>query len=117
MIRMIQLFNEMEILGAKIDRETLVDMVLDTLPNSFKWFKLNYSISNMIMSLNELMRELPMVEEILKDQIGIHMVVKGSSSSFSQKKKNTTKSIKKKEKFKGKKKKKSKGQGKCFLCC
>ena len=30
MIRMIKLFNEMEILGAKIDRETPVDMVLET---------------------------------------------------------------------------------------
>ena len=58
-----------------------------------------------------------MVKEILKDQIGIHMAFKGSSGSFSQEKKNTTKSIKKKEKFKGKKNKKSKGQGKCFLCC
>ena len=36
MIRMIKLFNEMEILGAKIDRETPVDMVLETWPNSFK---------------------------------------------------------------------------------
>ena len=45
------------------------------------------------------------------------MAVKGSSSSYSQKKKNTTKSTKQKGKFKGKRKKKNrKGQGKCFLC-
>lgn len=67
MICMIKLFNEMEILGAKIDRETLVDMVLETWPNSFKQFKLNYFINNMITSLNKLMRELHMVKEILKD--------------------------------------------------
>ena len=38
-----------------------------------------------------------MVKEILKDQIGIHMAFKGSSGSFSQEKKNTTKSIRRKK--------------------
>ena len=40
-------------------------------------------MNKMVMSLIELMRELQMVEGILKDQKGIHMVVKGSSSSSS----------------------------------
>ena len=58
-----------------------------------------------------------MAEGILKYQKGIHMEMKGSLSSFIQKKKNTMKSTKKKKKkFKGKeKKKKIKSQGKCFL--
>ena len=55
------------------------------------------------------MRELQMIDEILKDQRSIHMAMKGLSSSFSQKK-NTTKSTKSKGKSKSKeKKKKSKG--------
>ena len=50
-----------------------------------------------------------MAEGILKYQKGIHMEMKGSLSSFIQKKKNTMTSTKKKR-FKGKeKKKKSKG--------
>ncbi|KAL6312833.1 hypothetical protein AAG906_020957 [Vitis piasezkii] len=46
MIHMITLFNKMEILGAKIDGETKVDMILETLSNSFKQFKLNYNMNN-----------------------------------------------------------------------
>ena len=55
------------------------------------------------------MRELQMIDEIIKDQRGIHMAMNGSSSSFSQKK-NTIKSTKSKGKSKSKgKKKNSKG--------
>ena len=36
MICIIELFNEIEIFGVEIDRETQVDMVIETLPNSFK---------------------------------------------------------------------------------
>ena len=116
MICMIRLFNEMEILGVEIDGETQIDMVLETLPDSFKQLKLNYNINKMMMGLPELMRELQTIEGIIKDQKGIYMAVKCSSGSFSQKK-NTIKSTKQKGKFKGKrKKKKSKGQDKCFLC-
>ena len=57
------------------------------------------------MSLPKLMRELQMAEGILKYQKSIHMEMKGSLSSFIQKKKNTMTSTKKKR-FKGKEKKK-----------
>ena len=36
MIHMIRLFNEMKILGIEINEETQVDMVLETLLDSFK---------------------------------------------------------------------------------
>ena len=66
-------------------------------------------MNKMVMNLSKLMRELQMAEGILEYQKGIHMEMKGSLSSFIQKKKNTMKSTKKKR-FKGKeKKKKSKG--------
>ena len=54
-------------------------------------------MNKMVMSLPKLMRELPMAEGILKYQKGIHMEMKGSLSSFIQKKKNTMKSTKKKK--------------------
>ena len=57
MICMIELFNEMEILGVEIDGETQVDMVLETLLDSFKQFKLNYNMNKMVMSLPELIRD------------------------------------------------------------
>ena len=40
-----------------------------------------------MMSLPELMKELQMVEEILKDPKGVHMAVKELSGSFCNKKK------------------------------
>ena len=67
MIRLIALFNEMEILGAEIDRESMVDMILDTLQNSFKQFKLNYSMNKLKMSLPKLMKEIQMAKGLLKD--------------------------------------------------
>ncbi|KAL6348993.1 hypothetical protein AAG906_033649 [Vitis piasezkii] len=39
-------------------RENRVDMVLETLLNSFGQFKLNYAMNKLVISLLELMREL-----------------------------------------------------------
>ena len=44
MIYIIKLFNEIKIFGAYIDRKNKVDLILETLLDSFKKFKLNYSI-------------------------------------------------------------------------
>ena len=104
MIHMIKLFNKKKILGTDIDGETQVNIVLETLLDFFKSFKLNYSMNKLMMSLIE-----------LGTKRGIHMVAKGSLGFFSQKKKNTSEITKQKGKFKGKGKKKSKGWGKCFL--
>ena len=41
----IELFNKIEILRVEIDSKTMVDMILKTLPNSFRQFKLNYFMS------------------------------------------------------------------------
>ena len=57
MLEVIGLLNDMEIIGAEIDRETQVDMVLETLSNSFD-FKLNYSMNKLSYNLTELMKEL-----------------------------------------------------------
>ena len=58
LICMIGLFNKMKILRAEIDGETQVNMVLETLPDSFNQFKLDYNMNKMVMSLPKLMREL-----------------------------------------------------------
>ena len=65
-IHTIKLFNKMEILEAEINEETQVDMVLETLVDSFKQFKLNYYMTKMATSLNELIRELHVGLESLK---------------------------------------------------
>ena len=58
MIHMITLFNKIKILGVKIDGETKVDMILETLLNSFKQFKLNYNMNKLMMSFPKLIKEL-----------------------------------------------------------
>lgn len=37
--------NKIEILRVEIDSKTTIDMILKTLPNSFRQFKLNYFMS------------------------------------------------------------------------
>ncbi|XP_057948244.1 uncharacterized protein LOC131143902 [Malania oleifera] len=56
-LKMIGLLNELEILGAEINRETQVDIVLQSLPDSFKQFFLNY-MNKFFYSLAELLKEL-----------------------------------------------------------
>ena len=41
-LRMIYHLNTLEVLGADIDGESQVDMIVQSLPKSFKEFKLNY---------------------------------------------------------------------------
>ena len=57
-IHMIALFNEMEILGAEINGETQVNMILETLLDSFNQFKLNYNMNKLMMSLLGLIKGL-----------------------------------------------------------
>ena len=99
MICMIALFN---------------NMILKTLSNSIKQFKLNYNMNKLMMSLPELMKELYMVEGILKDSKGVHMAMKDSSGSSCIKKRK--KFFKKSKQGKNKTRKgKSKGKCKCFI--
>ena len=57
-LKMIAHLNELEILGAEIDGESQVDIMLMSLPESFKNFRLNYSMSKGSYSLAELFKEL-----------------------------------------------------------
>ena len=64
-LKMIAPLDELEILGAKIDGESQVDIVLMSLPESFKNFCLNYSMSKGSYSLAELLKKLQAAEGIL----------------------------------------------------
>ena len=64
-LRMISHLNTPEFLGAYIDGESQADMILQSLPKSFKEFKLNYNMNKKIYTLSELMNELVAVEDIL----------------------------------------------------
>ena len=64
-LRMISNLNTLEVLGADINGESQVDMILQSLPESFKEFRLNYNMNKKIYSLSELMNELVAAEGIL----------------------------------------------------
>ena len=49
-LTMIFNLNTLEVLGADIDGESQVDMILQSLPESFKEFRLNYNMNKKIYS-------------------------------------------------------------------
>ena len=50
-LRMISHLNTLEVLGADIDGESQADIILQSLPESFKEFKLNYNMNKKIYAL------------------------------------------------------------------
>ncbi|XP_075078999.1 uncharacterized protein LOC142164658 [Nicotiana tabacum] len=67
-LKMMSLMNELEVLGAVIDKESQVEMVLQTLPDRFQQFCLNYNMNKMDLSLAKLLNELQAAESIIKQQ-------------------------------------------------
>ena len=57
--------NTLKVLGANIDGESQADMILQSLPESFKEFKRNYNMNKKIYTLSKLMNELVAAEGIL----------------------------------------------------
>ena len=86
-LKMIAHLNKLEILGAKIDGKSQVDIVLMSLPESFKNFRLNYSMSKESYSLAKLLKELQALEGILGHAKSVQVTEKGSSSSTKKNKK------------------------------
>ena len=80
---MISFLNELETLGANIDVQTQVDMILNSLPQSFAQFKLNYNMNQMNFSMSELMSSLQAAEGVIKPRGNVLNVEKGSYSSRS----------------------------------
>ena len=123
-LRMISNLNALEVFGADIDGESQVNMILQSLPESFKEFRLNYNMNKKIYTLFELMNELVAVEGIL----GTSNIEANMVEAFPSQPKSKGKGKKKKKDFtkqdgkqialgvanKGKKRDYTKG--KCFHC-
>ena len=62
---MISNLNKLEVLGVDIDGESQVDMILQSLTELFKEFRLDYNMNKNIYSLSKLMNELVATEGIL----------------------------------------------------
>nr|XP_018625552.1 uncharacterized protein LOC108944735 [Nicotiana tomentosiformis] len=67
-LKMMSLLNELEVLGPNTDKDTQVEMILQTLPDNFQQFSLNYNMNKMDLSLAKLLNELQSAETIIKQQ-------------------------------------------------
>ena len=79
-LKMIGLLNELQILGAEIDRESQVDIILQSLPDSYKKFFLNYSMNKPQWTLAQFLKELVLVEGLIKKPSTILVTERGFSS-------------------------------------
>jgi hypothetical protein len=86
-LEMIAAFEEVEVFAATIVPESLVDLVLETLSNSFSHFKLNYNMNKLEMTLTELIKDLQIIEKVIRPQSKA-LVIKLSSSRTGSKPKN-----------------------------
>ena len=121
-LRMISNLNTLEVLGANIDGESQVDMILQSLPESFKEFRLNYNMNKKVYTFSELMNELVVVEGILATSNVDTNMVEASTSQPKSKGKGKKKMKKGFTKQDGKQialgvsNKGKKIKGKCFHC-
>ena len=127
-LRMISNLNALEVLGADIDGESQVDIILQSLAESFKEFKLNYNMNKKVYTLSELMNELVAAKGILGTSSADANMAEVSTSQPKSKGKGKTKKKKKKKKKKdfakqdgkqvtiGVANKGKKTKGKCFHC-
>ena len=84
-LRMISNLNTLEVLGADIDGESQVDMILQSLLESFKEFTLNYNMNKKVYTLSELMNELEGAEDILgTSNVNANMVETSTSQPKSK---------------------------------
>ena len=86
-LKMIGLLNELEILGAEIDGESHVDIILQSLPDSYKQFFLNYNMNKPQWTLAQLLKELVSAEGLIKKPSTLLVTEKGSSSKLKGNKK------------------------------
>ena len=61
-LKMMGHISTAEVMGAKLDQEMKIDLILESLPNSFGQFKLNYNMNKLKLTPIELMNELESAE-------------------------------------------------------
>ena len=66
-LAMISHINRAEVMGAKLQKEMKIDLILQSLPKLFNQFKVNYNMHKMNLTLVQLMHELESAEQYLKE--------------------------------------------------
>ncbi|XP_047259613.1 uncharacterized protein LOC124892347 [Capsicum annuum] len=115
-LNMISLLNELKILGAVIDKESQIEMVLLTLPDSFQQFCLNYNMNKMDLSFAKLLNELQVEKSIIKQQAPPEALMVDKPSSSTSKMKAEKKKKKNPRKVLGANGGVDKPKGKCYYC-
>nr|XP_024923781.2 uncharacterized protein LOC112489459 [Ziziphus jujuba var. spinosa] len=67
-LKMITHISTAEVMEAKLEQEMKIDMILESLPNSFSQFKVNYNMNKLKLTPVELMHELESAERSLGKQ-------------------------------------------------
>ena len=83
-LKMIGLLNELEVLGAEIDNDSQVEMILQSLPGCFQQFFLNYHMNKMSLSLEQLLNELQATKTHVKNAPSMTLNVEKCSTSEPQ---------------------------------
>ena len=66
-LAMISHISRAEVMGAKLQKEMKIDLILQSLPKHFNRFKVNYNMYKMDMTPIQLMHELKSAEQSLTD--------------------------------------------------
>ncbi|KAL5760158.1 hypothetical protein ACOSQ2_018996 [Xanthoceras sorbifolium] len=114
MMKVIEHLNIAELNSVKIDGETKIDMIVNSLSDQFK---LDYTLNNKEYTLQGLMQDVQSAEKILVKGKGQEIYMVGKIATVKTRKR-VKKSQKKKQLGPTKKetKKVTKIKGKCFLC-
>ena len=75
-LKMFDHLKTLEILGNEINVESQIDIILESLPDSFNQFKLNCSMNKINFTLFELLNALQATEGIIKGHSSINNVKK-----------------------------------------
>ena len=66
-LAMISHISRAEVMGAKLQKEMKIDLILQSLPKHFNQFKVNYNMHKMDLTLVQLMHELESAEQSLTE--------------------------------------------------
>ena len=66
-LAMISHISRAEVMGAKLQKEMKIDLILQSLPKHFNQFKVNYNMHKMDLTPGQLMHELESAEQSLKE--------------------------------------------------
>ena len=73
-LAMISHISRAEVMGAKLQKEMKIDLILQSLPKHFNQFEVNYNMHKMDLTPVQLMHELESVEQSLKERGSINFM-------------------------------------------